>query len=91
MTIFRATDDYVEVAAIPERGVVELFFSSPGGNEHATVVRAHITEQMGLKLAFWLFWYWFWTRKMGFQTRKESSEQRKRLLRDAETERLHST
>jgi len=84
-SIFRKTDGYLEVAAIPSRGMVELFFSAPR-DPASCVVRAHLSEGLALRLALWMLWYCIWNRLLGLRSWQETRKQRAQLLMDAQSE-----
>lgn len=78
MTPFRVTDDYVELAATPERGMVELFVTAPGSSN---VLQAHIPEKLAWRLGIWLVLWYFWDRMLGWRSRRETAEQKNQLLK----------
>lgn len=89
MKILRVTDGYIELATFPEKGMVEVFITTPGGDPDAPVVRAHLPEKLAGKLAFWLIRYWIFHRLMGIKGWSERRKARKQLLEGARTEDLN--
>ncbi len=89
MKLLRVTDGYVELAAIQEQGMVELYVTSPGSGSDIPVVRAHLPEKLAGKLAFWLIRYWIMERLMGLRGWLERRKARKQLLEDSMAEDLH--
>jgi hypothetical protein len=78
MKPLRVTDEYVELAATPARGMVELFVTAPGS---ASVLQAHVPEKLAWRLGLWLLFWFVWERMLGWKSRKELREHRDMLLK----------
>jgi hypothetical protein len=84
--IFRKTDGYVEVAAIPEGRMVEIYITSPG--QDSSVVSAHMPDKLALRLALWLLIHCVFVRFCGLKSWLEARRERELLFQDARTEDL---
>jgi hypothetical protein len=74
----RWTDDYTEVAAVPERGLVEVYVTLPGNSD---VVSAHLSESLAWRLAWYLIRYVVLERLCGFKSWQEARRTRAELLK----------
>ena len=88
-SIFRKTDGYVELTAVPEGPLVEIFVTSPG--EHDSVTAAHFSDKLAIRLALWILRYWILDRWCGLRGRMEARKHRQQLLIAAESEDLNRT
>jgi len=77
MKALRLTDDYVEVAAVPTGGMVELYVTAPGSS---AALQAHIPEKLAWRLGLWLLFWYFRDRLLGWRARQEEKRHRKLLL-----------
>ena len=81
MTPLRVTDGYIEVAAIPTKGNVELFIVRPGNQG---VLQVHVPERLLVRLAVWTLWWWARDRFCGWKTRQELQRVRRYLREPVE-------
>ena len=84
MRVFRKTDGYTEVAAVPRGDMVELYVSYPG--EQSGVVHTHFSAKLAWRLAVWLLHYWIVDRLFGWKERRKLAEQKRLLLIGADKE-----
>ena len=77
MRPFRVTDDYVEVSAIPDRAMVELYVTWPGSDR---ALSAHLHERLAWRLGVWLIFWWIRDRLCGWRSRQEEKKHRRLLL-----------
>lgn len=85
MKLFRKTDGYTEVAAVPQGDLVELFVTYPGESED--VLHAHFSAKIAWRLGVWLLWYWVRDRLFGLSKYKYMQEQQNRLFSESALER----
>lgn len=85
MKLFRKTDGYTEVAAVPQGDLVELFVTYPG--ESQEVLHAHFSAKLAWRLGIWLIWYWIRDRLLGLSARKYMQTQKNRLFSESAEER----
>lgn len=83
MKPFRVADDYVEVSAVPDRGMTEIYITWPGSDK---ALSAHIPEKLAWRLGLWMLAWWLWDRLCGWKTHKEDKKFRKLLLELKEEE-----
>lgn len=86
MKLFRKTDGYVEVAAIPDGRMVEIYITSPGPD--SAVVSGHMADKLALRFAIWLLIYCVFIRFCGLRSWLEARREKEQLFRDATTEDL---
>ncbi len=84
MKLFRKTDGYTEVAAVPQGDLVELFVTYPG--ESQEVLHAHFSAKIAWRLGIWLLWYWIRDRMFGTKQLLTIKSQKRRLFAGAEIE-----
>ena len=82
MKIFRKTDGYTEVSAIPDGNLVEIYVSYPG--DGSLVLRGHFSAKLAWRLGLWLLRYWIQDRLMGIRHWKEQRSKKDKLFTEAE-------
>jgi len=82
MRIFRKTDGYTEVSAIPDGNLVEIYVSYPG--DGSLVLRGHFSAKLAWRLGLWLLRYWIQDRLMGIRHWKEQRSKKDKLFTEAE-------
>lgn len=84
--LFRKTDGYTEVSAVPQGDIVELYVTYPG--EAEDVFHAHFSAKLAWRLGVWLLWYWMSDRLFGFSRKKQIENLRTKLFAGADAERV---
>lgn len=84
MRVFRKTDGYTEVAAVPREDMVELYVSYPG--EQVGVIHTHFSAKLAWRLGIWLLTYWARDRLFGWKQKKKLDGQKNLLFDGAEKE-----
>lgn len=76
MTPLRITDGYVEVAATIEQTVVEMYVQE---TDQTDVLSVRLTQPIAIRLAWWIFRWWFNERWLGYKSWFEARALKKRL------------
>jgi hypothetical protein len=84
--LFRKTDGYTEVSAVPQGDIVELYVTYPGETEE--VLHAHFSARLAWRLGVWLLWYWMSDRLFGLSRKKYLEKLRTKLFTGADAERV---
>lgn len=76
MTPLRITDGYVELAATVEQTVIELYVQE---DDQPDVTSLRLTQPVAIRLAWWIFKWWFNERWCGWKSWFEARALKKQL------------